>query len=193
MAVWPSRNVVKSWARATGMGVFLGITFSTSPPIVSSPSESGVTSRSRKSLSTSFPASLFAWIAAPTATTQSGSIPASGSRPKKDSIWERTIGMRVAPPTRTIPLMSEGASFASAMVERTASRARARMSFVDSSNSFRPRRRESISPLSSTTEKSVSSVLESLSFAARLSARSFRRSEAVRAASSSLASLTAQP
>ncbi len=49
MAVWPSLKVVKSWARATGMVVLRGINRSTSPPMVSIPRESGITSSSSKS------------------------------------------------------------------------------------------------------------------------------------------------
>ncbi|KAG0732350.1 hypothetical protein G6F57_022507 [Rhizopus arrhizus] len=70
MAVWPSLNVVNSWARATGMVLLRGITRSTSPPMVSSPSDSGITSSSSQSSpGARLPASKLACKAAPSATT----------------------------------------------------------------------------------------------------------------------------
>ena len=51
------------------------------PPSVSMPSDSGVTSSSSTSLTSPF--STPPWIAAPTATTSSGLTPRCGSRPKK--------------------------------------------------------------------------------------------------------------
>ena len=51
------------------------------PPSVSMPSDSGVTSSSSTSLTS--PCNTPAWIAAPTATTSSGLTPLCGSRPKK--------------------------------------------------------------------------------------------------------------
>ena len=51
IAVWPSLKVVKSCARAVGTVVLRGTIFSTRPPIVSSPSDSGLTSSSNRPLS----------------------------------------------------------------------------------------------------------------------------------------------
>ena len=49
IAVWPSLNVVNSCARVTGIVELRGTIFSASPPIVSSPSDSGITSSSSQS------------------------------------------------------------------------------------------------------------------------------------------------
>ncbi len=106
MAVWPSLNVVKSCAREIGKVEFLGMTRSVSPPIVSRPRESGITSNNSRSFSLRLPAKTFAWMAAPNATTLSGSRLVSGSWPKKSATAWRTCGMRVAPPTMTTPLIS---------------------------------------------------------------------------------------
>ena len=51
IAVWPSLNVVNSCARATGMVELRGMIFSVRPPIVSRPSDSGMTSSSSQSSS----------------------------------------------------------------------------------------------------------------------------------------------
>ena len=88
--------------------------FSVRPPIVSRPSDSGITSSSsQSSLRSRLPASLLAWIAAPSATTSSGLRLVSGGWPKNSATARRICGMRVAPPTSTTPLTSAGASFAS--------------------------------------------------------------------------------
>ncbi len=109
IAVWPSLYVVNSCARDTGMVELRGMIFSVSPPIVSSPSDSGITSSSsQSSLRSRLPASLFACTAAPSATTSSGLRLVSGGWPKKAPTARRTCGMRVAPPTSTTPLMSLG-------------------------------------------------------------------------------------
>ena len=84
--------------------------FSISPPIVSRPSESGITSSSsHSSLRSRLPASLLACTAAPSATTSSGLRLVSGGWPKNSATARRTCGMRVAPPTSTTPLISAGA------------------------------------------------------------------------------------
>ena len=86
IAVWPSLNVVNSCARATGIVELRGTIFSASPPIVSSPSDSGITSSSSQSSSRSrLPASTLAWIAAPSATTSSGLRLVSGGWPKNSA------------------------------------------------------------------------------------------------------------
>ena len=86
------------------------------PPSVSMPSDSGVTSRSRTSLTS--PARTPAWIAAPIATTSSGLTPLCGSLPPNIALTaSTTAGMRVMPPTRMTSSMSAGlrpASFSAA-------------------------------------------------------------------------------
>mmetsp|Transcript_43245 Transcript_43245/g.125963 ORF Transcript_43245/g.125963 Transcript_43245/m.125963 type:complete len:230 (-) Transcript_43245:772-1461(-) len=82
------------------------------PPSVSTPNESGVTSRSTMSFTS--PASTPACTAAPTATTSSGFTLWFGSRPPTSFFANSLMaGMRVEPPTRTISLISEGDNFAS--------------------------------------------------------------------------------
>src|ERR1700733_11026 len=63
------------------MVVLRSISLVMTPPSVSIPSDSGVTSSKRTSLTS--PCSTPAWIAAPIATTSSGLTPLCGSRPKQ--------------------------------------------------------------------------------------------------------------
>ena len=88
-----------------GIVVLRSISFVITPPLVSIPRVSGVTSSSRTSLTS--PASTPAWIAAPTATTSSGLTPWCGSLPVSSLTFSWTAGMRVMPPTRTTWSMSE--------------------------------------------------------------------------------------
>ena len=74
------------------------------PPSVSIPSESGVTSSSNTSLTS--PCNIPAWIAAPMATTSSGFTPLLGSLPKKFLTVSITFGILVIPPTKTISSIS---------------------------------------------------------------------------------------
>ena len=74
------------------------------PPSVSMPSDSGVTSSSSTSLTS--PCKTPAWMAAPMATTSSGLTPLCGSLPKNCFTTSCTFGMRVMPPTRTTSLIS---------------------------------------------------------------------------------------
>ncbi len=67
--VCPSLNVVKTWAAAVGMVELRGMSFSTMPPIVSSPSDRGMTSSSSTSSWRSVLVSRSACTAAPSATT----------------------------------------------------------------------------------------------------------------------------
>ena len=95
------------------MVVLRAIIWVATPPSVSMPSDSGVTSRSRTSLTS--PPSTPAWIAAPTATTSSGLTPLCGSLPPNIFLTaSTTAGMRVMPPTRITSSMSAGLRFASA-------------------------------------------------------------------------------
>ena len=102
----PSRSgrplkVVKSCARAPGMLLLRGMIFSTRPPMVSRPSDSGFTSSSsRASAALRLPASWSACNAAPRATASSGSIVVCGSRPKNCRTASRTGSSRVEPPNQ---------------------------------------------------------------------------------------------
>src|SRR5437667_318965 len=96
--VWASDAVVKTCDFEVGMVVFRSMSFVATPPRVSMPSDSGVTSRSRTSFTS--PLSTPAWMAAPTATTSSGFTPLWGSLPKRFFTASTTSGMRVMPPTR---------------------------------------------------------------------------------------------
>ena len=80
------------------MVVLRSISLVNTPPSVSMPSDSGVTSRSRTSFTSPF--STPAWIAAPIATTSSGLTPLWGSLPNSFFTASCTAGMRVWPPTR---------------------------------------------------------------------------------------------
>src|SRR5207248_824675 len=79
--------------------VLRSISFVNTPPLVSMPSESGVTSSRSTSLTS--PRSTPAWMAAPTATTSSGFTPLCGSLPTISLTFSWTAGIRVMPPTRT--------------------------------------------------------------------------------------------
>ena len=81
-----------------GMVLLASISGVITPPNVSIPKVSGVTSRSTTS-STS-PESTPPWIAAPTATTSSGFTPLPGSLPKNSFTASWILGIRVEPPTR---------------------------------------------------------------------------------------------
>ncbi len=77
---WLSDAVEKTSLFRVGIVVFASISFVITPPSVSMPSDSGVTSS--RSTSVTSPESTPPWIAAPTATTSSGLTPLWGSRPK---------------------------------------------------------------------------------------------------------------
>ena len=110
-AVWLSAAVVNISFLLVGIVVFRGISFVITPPSVSTPSDSGVTSSTRMSLTS--PVGIAPWMAAPTATTSSGLTLLFGSLPKSSltSCW--TLGMRVEPPTSTTSSISAGLSLAS--------------------------------------------------------------------------------
>jgi hypothetical protein len=78
--VWLSAAVEKTSLFLVGMVVLRSMSRVMTPPSVSMPSESGVTSRSSRSLTS--PERTPAWMAAPTATTSSGFTPLCGSFPK---------------------------------------------------------------------------------------------------------------
>ena len=96
---WLSAAVLNIWLLLVGMVVLRGMSGVMTPPSVSMPSVSGVTSSRRTSLTS--PLSTPAWMAAPTATTSSGLTPLCASLPKNWRTVSWTIGMRVCPPTRT--------------------------------------------------------------------------------------------
>ncbi len=81
------------------------------PPRVSMPRESGVTSSSRTSLTS--PDRTAAWMAAPMATHSIGSTPRWIFLPTMLSTNFCTIGMRVGPPTRMTESILSGVSLAS--------------------------------------------------------------------------------
>ena len=146
------------------------------PPSVSTPSESGVTSSRRMSLTS--PARTPPWMAAPTATTSSGLTPLCGSLPpvsSRTNCW--IIGIRVAPPTRTISSRSAGVSLASASAFSKGTRQRSTRSFVNCSNLARVRRIcRCFGPEASAVMKgrliSVSIIVESSIFAFSAASRS---------------------
>ena len=109
---WLSSAVVNVSDLRVGIVVLRSMSLVNTPPFVSMPSESGVTSSRRTSLTS--PLSTPAWIAAPTATTSSGLTPLCGSLPMSSFTFAWTAGMRVMPPTSTTCSMSEAVSPASA-------------------------------------------------------------------------------
>ena len=110
-AVWLSSAVLKVCFRSAGIVVFFSTSLVITPPSVSMPSDSGVTSSS--STSCTSPASTPPWIAAPMATTSSGLTPLCGSLPNILVTSSCTLGMRVEPPTSTTSSISLGCSLAS--------------------------------------------------------------------------------
>mmetsp|Transcript_7733 Transcript_7733/g.12644 ORF Transcript_7733/g.12644 Transcript_7733/m.12644 type:complete len:419 (+) Transcript_7733:287-1543(+) len=101
---WLSAAVENTWLFFVGMVVFRLISLVKTPPSVSMPSESGVTSSSRMSLTSPF--STPPWMAAPMATTSSGFTPLLGARPKNSRTRSCTLGMRLMPPTSSTSEMS---------------------------------------------------------------------------------------
>ena len=113
-ADWLSSAVLKVSERRAGMVVFRSMTLVIRPPIVSTPSDRGVTSKRRTSLTSPF--KMAAWTAAPMATTSSGLTVMLGSLPpvsRRTRVW--TEGRRVEPPTRMTSSMSASVTLASCM------------------------------------------------------------------------------
>ena len=163
------------------MVVFRSISLVMTPPSVSMPSDSGVTSRSRTSLTS--PASTPAWIAAPMATTSSGLTPLCGSLPNIALTASTTAGIRVMPPTRMTSSMSAGLSPASFIAARTGPLVFSTRSLTRSSSLARVRViTRCFGPLASAVIYgrliSVEAVVDSSIFA--FSAASFRRCRACR-------------
>mmetsp|Transcript_27886 Transcript_27886/g.90121 ORF Transcript_27886/g.90121 Transcript_27886/m.90121 type:complete len:237 (-) Transcript_27886:652-1362(-) len=92
------------------MTVLRGMSFVMTPPTVSMPRVSGVTSSSSRSLVSSPPSPerMPPCTAAPNATASSGLMPLDGSLPLKKSLSSCcTLGMRVEPPTSTTSSISD--------------------------------------------------------------------------------------
>ena len=132
-AVWLSAAVVKTLLFEVGIVVFLSIRGSRTPPRVSMPRVSGVTSSRTMSLDTS-PAMIPAWMAAPIATASMGSTPDSGSFPITSPTNFFTSGILVGPPTITILFMSPFDSFASSSAFSTDGLHRSIMGPISSSS-----------------------------------------------------------
>ena len=107
-AVWLSSAVENTWLFLVGIVVLRSMRRVNTPPSVSMPSDSGVTSSSSTSLTS--PCSTPACTAAPMATTSSGLTPLCGSLPKNCLTSSCTFGMRVMPPTSTTSLICPAAS-----------------------------------------------------------------------------------
>mmetsp|Transcript_24882 Transcript_24882/g.62016 ORF Transcript_24882/g.62016 Transcript_24882/m.62016 type:complete len:204 (-) Transcript_24882:1049-1660(-) len=118
--VWLSAAVENVWLFLVGIVVLRLMRRVNTPPRVSMPRDSGVTSRSRMSFTS--PRSTPPWMAAPIATTSSGLTPLLGSFPAKSSLTSSvTRGMRDIPPTRSTSLISDAVMPASLMHARQGS------------------------------------------------------------------------
>src|SRR2546428_7245713 len=93
--VWLSAAVENTSLLRVGMVVLRSISFVNTPPSVSIPSDSGVTSSNRTSLTS--PPSTPPCTAAPTATTSSGFTPWCGSFRNRSRTIFWTLGVRVDP------------------------------------------------------------------------------------------------
>mmetsp|Transcript_5673 Transcript_5673/g.20605 ORF Transcript_5673/g.20605 Transcript_5673/m.20605 type:complete len:257 (+) Transcript_5673:2314-3084(+) len=113
------------------------MSFVMTPPSVSRPSDSGVTSRRTMSLTS--PPRTPACTAAPSATTSSGLTDMFGSFPVSFFTSARTAGMRVEPPTRITSSISSSDSFASRSAFSTGTLQRVMRSSQSSSNLARVR------------------------------------------------------
>ncbi len=131
-APWLSSAVEKTCCALVGMVVFFWISLVITPPSVSMPSESGVTSR--RSTSFTSPLRTPPWMAAPIATASSGFTSRRGSLPKNSFTFSWTFGMRVIPPTRITSTMSETFTPASLMAMRHGSMVRSTSSSTSDSN-----------------------------------------------------------
>ena len=179
--VWLSAAVVKISLFFVGIVVLRVISGVITPPRVSMPRDSGVTSSSRRSLTS--PVSTAACTAAPTATTSSGLTPLWGSLPKSCFTASWTLGMRIWPPTRITSSISPGLTPASFMAWRHGPSVRSISSATSDSSLARVRvRTRCLGPLASAVMKgrliSVWSVVDSSHLA--FSAASLRRWRAMR-------------
>mmetsp|Transcript_36914 Transcript_36914/g.43127 ORF Transcript_36914/g.43127 Transcript_36914/m.43127 type:complete len:599 (-) Transcript_36914:345-2141(-) len=132
---WLSWYVENTWLFFVGICVLRSISFVITPPTVSMPSDSGITSTSTTLLPRSLsPVSTAPCTAAPYATASSGLIPLFGSLLKKSRISCCTFGIRVDPPTSTISSTSPFFSFASSSTLRTGSSVPLNSAMFSSSN-----------------------------------------------------------
>ena len=97
-AGWLSAAVENVCDLEVGIVVLRSINFVNTPPIVSMPSDNGVTSSNTTSFTS--PLKTPPWIAAPIATTSSGLTPLCGSFPVNFLTDSCTAGIRVDPPTK---------------------------------------------------------------------------------------------
>ena len=135
--VWLSSAVLKISLFLVGIVVLRSMSRVNTPPLVSMPRLSGVTSSSSTSLTS--PASTPPWMAAPTATTSSGLTPLCGSLPMSCLTRSCTAGTRVMPPTRITWWISPLLTPASLMALSTGATTRSTRSCVSSSNFARVR------------------------------------------------------
>ena len=110
-AGWLSSAVLNTWDFLTGIVVPFSISFVITPPKVSIPKDSGVTSSNNTSLTS--PLKTPAWTAAPAATTSSGFTPLFKSFPKNSLTTWFAFGNLVLPPTIIISSISPLLKFAS--------------------------------------------------------------------------------
>ena len=130
--VWPSAAVEKICDFFVGIVVFLSINFVNTPPYVSIPNDSGVTSSNTRSLTS--PERTPPWIAAPIATHSSGFIPLSGSFPVIFFTASWTHGTLVDPPTNNILWISFAVTPASFIACSTGTLVASTKSLINSSN-----------------------------------------------------------
>ena len=131
-APWLSSAVENTCCALVGIVVFFLMSLVITPPSVSMPSDSGVTSSSSTSLTSPF--STPPWIAAPTATASSGLTSLRGSRPKNSFTLSCTLGIRVMPPTRMTSPMSASEMPESLIATRQGSIVRSIRSSTSASN-----------------------------------------------------------
>ena len=129
---WLSLAVENVSLLLVGTVVLRSISLVDTPPMVSIPRLSGVTSSSSTSFTS--PASTPPWMAAPTATTSSGFTPCIGSLPNSFFTRSTTAGIRVIPPTSTISLISLLLSLASFSAFSTGPSRRSSSGFTRSSS-----------------------------------------------------------
>ena len=135
--LWLASDVLNRSLLRTGIEVLRGISTFITPPMVSRPSDRGVTSLSIRSRSS--PVRIPACTAAPIATTSSGFTDWQGSSGIRVRTICCTIGMRVQPPTSTTSSMSSAAKAESRRARCTGRSKRSSRSGQRPSNTRRSR------------------------------------------------------
>ena len=135
MERWPATALVNISPALNGMVVLRGTITFMSPPKVSIPSESGVTSSSTTSRSA--PSKIAACKVAPFATASSGFCVVLGVLPNISATSARTTGIRVEPPTSTTSCNSSARRPASASARKQRIRVRSRIGRASFSSSSR--------------------------------------------------------